>query len=63
MFPQRKICIDFVLPQGEKGQDLPEYALLLALISILVIGSIQLLGNNIAGVLETIGTALTSILP
>lgn len=38
----------------ESGQDLAEYALLIALIAIVVIGAVTLLGTNISSVFNTI---------
>ena len=36
------------LPQKEQGQDLTEYALLVALIAILVVAAVLLFGQNIS---------------
>ena len=38
--------------RDEKGQDLAEYALLIALIAILGIGAVTLLGNKISSVFD-----------
>lgn len=45
----------------ESGQDLPEYAMLLGLIALAVVGSLTLLGDEINNVLVTIGTALVGM--
>lgn len=45
----------------ESGQDLPEYAMLLGLIALAVVGSVTLLGDEINNVLVTIGTALVGM--
>ncbi len=42
----------------DSGQDLAEYALLIALIAIVVIGAVTLLGTNIEGVFNNIAGAL-----
>jgi pilus assembly protein Flp/PilA len=42
----------------ESGQDLAEYALLIALIAIVVIAAVTLLGGNISAVFNNIAGAL-----
>lgn len=42
----------------ESGQDLVEYAMLLALIALIVIGAVTLLGQNIKTTFDTIANAL-----
>lgn len=42
----------------ESGQDLVEYAMLLALIALIVIGAVTLLGQNIKTAFDTIAAAL-----
>ena len=42
----------------ESGQDLVEYAMLLALIALIVIGAVTLLGQNIKTTFDTIAAAL-----
>jgi pilus assembly protein Flp/PilA len=42
----------------EEGQGLAEYALILSLIAIVVIGVLFVLGGNIKGILSTIGAGL-----
>jgi pilus assembly protein Flp/PilA len=44
----------------ESGQDLAEYALLLALIAIVVIVALRLLGPTIANLFNTIETELST---
>ncbi|MDX1623560.1 MAG: Flp family type IVb pilin [Gemmatimonadota bacterium] len=46
------------LLNDESGQDLAEYALLIALIAIVVIAAVTLLGTNISGVFDSIATTL-----
>lgn len=46
----------------EKGQDLAEYALLIALIALIAIGAVTFLGEQIGEVLSTIAETLSSAL-
>ncbi|MBS1253226.1 MAG: hypothetical protein MAG451_02275 [Anaerolineales bacterium] len=43
----------------EEGQDLAEYALLIALIAIAVIGAVTFLGEEISTIFSSIGDAFT----
>ena len=43
---------------GEAGQGLAEYALILALIAVVAIGALLFLGGEIAQVLSTIGATI-----
>jgi Flp pilus assembly pilin Flp len=47
----------------ESGQDLAEYALLIALIALAVIVAVALLGSRISNVFNTIGSTLESQVP
>ena len=42
--------------KGEKGQDLAEYALLIGLIALIVVGAVTLLGTGINNVFSNIAT-------
>lgn len=44
--------------QGQAGQGLAEYALILSLIAILAIAALVLLGREISAVLSTLGAAI-----
>lgn len=44
--------------RNEEGQDLAEYALLIALIALVVIAAVTLLGTNIQAVFNNIANAL-----
>lgn len=44
--------------KDEEGQDLAEYALLIALIALVVIGAVTLLGTRIQTVFNNIANAL-----
>jgi pilus assembly protein Flp/PilA len=48
-----------LLYNDESGQDLAEYALLIALIAIVVIAAVTLLGGNIQTVFQNIADALS----
>lgn len=42
----------------EEGQGLVEYALILVLIAVVVIGALTLLGNNISGLFSKLSTTI-----
>ena len=44
--------------RAEEGQALVEYALILALISVVAIGVLEVIGVNVTGVLDRIGNDL-----
>ena len=46
----------------EEGQDLTEYALIIALIVIACVAAVTLLGTNISGVMDGVATTLASVL-
>ena len=50
-------------PRGaaEEGQALIEYALILALVALATIGVLQVLGTNVAGILDRVGTGLSTV--
>ncbi len=47
----------------EEGQTLVEYALIIALVSVALVGALTGLKGHIAGVFTKIGTALDSAVP
>jgi pilus assembly protein Flp/PilA len=47
-----------LISRDERGQGLAEYALILALIAVVVIAAVTLLGTNINGILSTIAVTL-----
>ena len=47
-----------LIRRDERGQGLAEYALILALIAVVVIAAVTLLGTNINGILSTIAVTL-----
>jgi pilus assembly protein Flp/PilA len=46
--------------RNEEGQDLLEYALLVALIALIAIGGVTLAGNSVNTIFTSIGNALTA---
>jgi pilus assembly protein Flp/PilA len=55
MFHYWKTLIATHLAKSEKGQDLAEYGMLLALIALIVIVGVTLLGNNLLTFFNKIG--------
>jgi pilus assembly protein Flp/PilA len=49
------------LARGDEGQDLLEYALLVALIALVAVGAITLAGTNVNIIFGKIAAALTPI--
>jgi Flp pilus assembly pilin Flp len=44
--------------QEDKGQDVAEYAVMLAVILAIAIGTIRLIGSHAGGVLANVGSAI-----
>jgi Flp pilus assembly pilin Flp len=44
--------------QDEKGQDIAEYAVMLAVILVIVVGTIRLIGSNANNVFSSVGSAI-----
>jgi len=44
--------------EDEKGQDIAEYAVMLAVILVIVIGTIRLIGTNANTIFSTAGSAI-----
>jgi Flp pilus assembly pilin Flp len=42
----------------ERGQDIAEYAVMLAVILVIVVGTIRLIGSNANNVFSTVGSAI-----
>lgn len=51
------------LPKDEKGQDAAEYALLIGLIALVVVGAVTILGTNINAVFTAIAASVGGWLP
>ena len=47
-----------IIHRDEEGQGLAEYALILALIAIVAIVALLFLGNQISGILNTVGQSV-----
>jgi pilus assembly protein Flp/PilA len=43
---------------GEQGQDIAEYAVMLAVILVIVVGTIRLIGSNANSVFSQVGSAI-----
>ena len=43
---------------NEEGQDLAEYAVMLAVILVIVVGTIRLIGSNANNVFSSVGSAI-----
>ena len=50
------------LARREEGQDLTEYALIIALIVIACVAAVTLLGTNISSVMDNVATTLSGVL-
>lgn len=46
------------LIKGEEGQDIAEYAVLLAVILVIVVGTIRLIGSHANNVFSSVGSSL-----
>jgi len=44
--------------RGEQGQDIAEYAVMLAVILVIVVGTIQLVGGNANNVFSTVASSI-----
>ena len=43
---------------GEQGQDIAEYAVMLAVILVVVVGTVRLIGSNANNVFSQVGSSL-----
>jgi pilus assembly protein Flp/PilA len=50
------------MAKNEEGQAMVEYGLILALVSVVAIGALQLLGTNILGVFNTVAGDVGGVL-
>jgi len=48
--------LDFL--RAEEGQDIAEYAVMLAVILVIVVGTIRLIGTNATNVFSRVGSAI-----
>ena len=44
--------------KDERGQDIAEYAVMLAVILVIVVGTIRLIGSNANNVFSSVGSAI-----
>jgi Flp pilus assembly pilin Flp len=44
--------------QDDQGQDIAEYAVMLAVILVIVVGTIRLIGSNANNVFSSVGSAI-----
>jgi len=44
--------------KDEQGQDIAEYAVMLAVILVIVVGTVRLIGSNANNVFSSVGSAL-----
>jgi len=42
----------------ERGQDIAEYSVMVAVILVIVVGTVRLIGSNAGGVFSQVGSAL-----
>lgn len=58
--PGGKLVKKFVqqLWSDERGQDIAEYAVMLAVILVIVVGTIRLIGSNANNVFSSVGSAI-----
>ena len=57
----REVPVTKVLQQlwkDERGQDIAEYAVMLAVILVIVVGTIRLIGSNANNVFSQVGSAI-----
>jgi len=45
--------------RSEEGQDIAEYAVMLAVILVIVIGTVRLIGGNANNVFSTVGSSIS----
>ena len=46
--------------KNEEGQDIAEYAVMLAVILVIVVGTIRLIGSNANNVFSSVGSSISS---
>jgi len=52
-----------LMPKDEKGQDLAEYAMLIGLVALFVVGAVTILGDELSLVFSSIGGAIGPWVP
>jgi Flp pilus assembly pilin Flp len=54
----RKILRQGLLWNDERGQDVAEYAVMLAVILVIVVGTVRLIGTNATTIFSSVGSAI-----
>ena len=57
MLSQVQLCVER-LGRDDSGQDIAEYAVMLAVILVIVVGTIRLIGSNANTVFSSVGSAI-----
>jgi Flp pilus assembly pilin Flp len=59
-YPERSHFVRHLLrlARDERGQDIPEYAVMLAVILVLVVGTIRLVGSNANNAFSTVASSI-----
>ena len=53
----RKLCFDR-LWSDEEGQDIAEYSVMLAVILVIVVGTVRLIGSNASNIFSQVGSSI-----
>jgi Flp pilus assembly pilin Flp len=59
---RREVVVTFIrkLWSDEQGQDIAEYAVMLAVILVIVVGTVRLIGSNANNVFSKVGSSLAN---
>lgn len=59
---RREVVVTFIrkLWSDEEGQDIAEYAVMLAVILVIVVGTVRLIGSNANNVFSKVGSSLAN---
>lgn len=52
--------LKYALWKNDEGQDIAEYAVMLAVILVIVVGTIRLIGSNANNVFSNVGSSIAS---
>ena len=60
MSPKKEATMELLLRLGcdEEGQDIAEYAVMLAVILVIVVGTVRLIGSNAANVFSQVASSI-----
>ena len=59
--PESRGTMDYILKtlwSNEEGQDIAEYSVMLAVVLVIVIGTVRLIGGNAGNVFSQVGSAI-----